>query len=79
MAVQTTREFFQHFCIMGLGMAVGALGNLTMLFMAFGAVNSGMFAWRGYPDLIDLIMAGAAGSLGSGLISDFQGPVDGMA
>jgi len=79
MTVETTREFFQHFGIMGLIMAVGALRNLAMLFMAFGAGNSGMFAWGGCPDIIDLVMAGAACSLGSGLIGDFQRPVYGMA
>ena len=44
-------------------MTVGTFGNLAMFYVTFGAGNSGMFAWRGYPDLVYLFMAGAAGGL----------------
>lgn len=60
-------------------MAIGALRNLPMLFMAFGAGNPGMLAWRGCPDFIDLIMAGAACCLSPGLVGNRQRPVHRMA
>lgn len=79
MAVQTTREFFEHFCIVRLVMAIGALRNLAMFCMAVCAGNAGMFTRRSCPDFINLIMAGAARCLGSCLIGNLERPVHGMA
>ena len=79
MAVQTAREFGEHFCIMRGGMAVGALRNLPVLCMAFGAGNGGMFAGGGCPGAVHLLMTAAACGFGAGLVSDLQRPMDGVA
>lgn len=78
-AIETTREFFQHFWIVRLLMTLGALGNPAMLLMAIGTGDTGVFTRRAGPGLVHGCVAGTTGVFRAGAVGDLQGLMNRMA